>query len=91
MKQWTVLLTCFLISAAMLSLSAFADDAEPAEVSSPTYSVEVTRNGKMLNIAIKTESRQQQDLLFGEHWQHTPTLEIYKGDLLLESGSFAFG
>lgn len=105
MKQRSVFIWMALLSLAVIVLSAFAEEAEltlpqtaavikdPNATPAPTidpakYAVKVTRMGRMLNIQYTAADYEDQSALSRGA---APTLEIYKGDLLLESGSFEFG
>ncbi len=87
----------FLTAGAMFALSASAGEPSSSGASAveatpaPGYSVQVARTGRQLTVSIVPDSREQARTLFGERREHKPTVEIYKGDLLLASGSFAFG
>jgi hypothetical protein len=67
------------------------EDPNAVVLAEPAYTVTVSRIGKVLKVAIETASREQAELLFGARYEHSPRLAIYKGDLLLASGQFAFG
>ncbi len=101
MRQWVVLWVAFAAAGAMaltvseqtLDLFGTSEPEDPNAVvlADPPYTVKVSRTGKVLNVAIETASREQAELLFGAHYEQSPRLSIYKGDLLLASGQFAFG
>ncbi len=88
----------FLAAGAAIMLSAAGEESStsdsPAVAAAspvPGYSVRVTRLGQSLTVSIVPDSRQQANRLFGQRYEHRPTIEIYKDDLLLASGQFAFG
>jgi hypothetical protein len=98
-------LTCLVVLAsAAIMCPAFAQDAEPIPTESgsvvedpnaaaPTldlskYVVEVTRMGAMLNIQYKADDY---DAMGALQKLAAPSIEIYKGDLLLTSGTLEFG
>lgn len=93
-------LVCLLALAAAMVVPAFGEEAvlpvetaaveEPnaVQAAAPKFTVKVTRAGRMLNIQYAAESGNGQEALLRSA---APTIEIYMGDRLLESGSFAFG
>lgn len=93
-------LVCLLALAAAMVVPAFGEEAvlpaemaaveEPNAVQSaaPKFTVAVTRAGGVLNIQYKTDDPEAMAAL---QTMSAPTIAIYKEDLLLESGSFAFG
>ena len=87
---WAVA-SCFVLSAGAEEPTSPEPSAVAAEKTAPVYTVKVTRSGHFLNARIVTESREQADLLFGKEWRRSPIIHIYKDDVLLDSGSFAFG
>lgn len=94
---WWVLLAAGATGLAVLQESPDPLDAAASEelnaetLSEPPYSVNVSRMGKTLRVSLVTASREQAQTLFGDHYEHRPTIDIYKGDQLLASGQFAFG
>ena len=95
-----------ILSIAILAMPALAEDdiisepestvvrvKDPNAAPVPTldlsqYAVKITREGTVLNIQYTADNSETQRLL---RKYPPPSLEIYKGDLLLGSGSFEFG
>ena len=88
---WAALAIVAGLLQAAAQAQALPEAIEQVETDAPNYSVQVRRTGQLLRVSIETESREQSRLLFGERFEHQPTIEIFKDDLLLTSGSFAFG